>query len=67
MSEEETKEPCACQENNGYGNGQQKPISLTPLQLLGLILKLVLKDRITNEEIELICSNYYKTIRDWWG
>jgi hypothetical protein len=48
------------------GNGQ-KPISVTPLQLLGVILKVVLKDRITDEEIELICSNYYKTIEDWWG
>ena len=48
------------------GNGL-KPISLNPLQLLALILKLVLKDRITDEEIENICSNYYKTIEDWWG
>ena len=66
MSEEETKEPCACQENNGHDN-RQRPISLTPLQLLEVILKVVLKDRITNEEVKRICSTYYKTIEDWWG
>ena len=53
-------------DDNGKSNGQ-KPISVTPIQLLGVILKAVLKDRITDEEIENICSNYYKTIEDWWG
>jgi len=48
------------------GNGQ-KSIEVTPLQLLGIILKCVLKDRITDEEIETICSTYYKTINDWWA
>jgi hypothetical protein len=48
------------------GNGQ-KPIEVTPLKLLGIILKAVLQDRITDEEIEKICSVYYKTIKDWWG
>jgi hypothetical protein len=48
------------------GNGQ-KPIEVTPLQLLGFILKCVLKDRITDEEIEKICTTYQKTIEDWWG
>jgi hypothetical protein len=48
------------------GNGQES-ISVTPLQLLGIILKVVLKDRITDEEVETICSNYYKTIEAWWG
>jgi hypothetical protein len=48
------------------GNGQ-KPIEVTPLQLLGIILKCVLKDRITDEEIQTICSVYYKTIKEWWG
>ena len=37
-------------------------ISLTPLQMLGVILKLVLRDRITDEEIDKICSVYYETI-----
>jgi hypothetical protein len=48
------------------GNGQ-KPIEVTPLQLLGIILKCVLKDRITDEEVDTICSVYYQTIKDWWG
>lgn len=48
------------------GNGQ-KPISLTPLQLLEVILKAALKDRITDEEVKRICSTYYKTLEDWWG
>lgn len=48
------------------GNGQ-KSIEVTPMKLLAIILKVVLKDRITDEEVETICSNYYKTINDWWG
>ena len=50
------------QKSNG-----QKSIEVTPLKLLAIILKAVLQDRITDEEIERICSNYYKTIEDWWG
>jgi hypothetical protein len=42
-------------------------ISLTPLQLLGVILKAVLKDRITDQEIDRICSVYYATLRKWFG
>jgi hypothetical protein len=56
---DEKKEP-------GKSNGQ-KQLEITPLRLLGIILKCVLKDRITNEEIELICSTYHKTLEDWWG
>ena len=37
-------------------------VTLTPLQLLGVILRTVLEDRITDEEIERICSRYYDTI-----
>jgi tetratricopeptide (TPR) repeat protein len=37
-------------------------IELTPLQLLGVILKVVLKDRITDDEVDRICSVYYETI-----
>jgi hypothetical protein len=47
------------------GNGS-KPIEITPLKLLAVILKVVLTDRITDEEIEKICSTYYKTLQDWW-
>ena len=62
MEDDKEKE----EHTNNNGN-RQKPISVTPIQLLGVILKVVLKDRITDEEIERICSNYYKTIEDWWG
>jgi hypothetical protein len=48
------------------GNGQ-KPIEVTPMKLLSIILKVTLKDRITDEEADTICSVYYKTIKDWWG
>jgi hypothetical protein len=48
------------------GNGQ-KLIEITPLRLLGIILKAVLQDRITDEEVEKICSVYYKTLEEWWG
>jgi len=47
------------------GNGN-KQIEITPLRLLAVILKAVLQDRITDEEVEKICSVYYKTIQDWW-
>jgi len=58
---EETKK-----EAHHEGNGQ-KPIEVTPIKLLEIILKVVLKNRITDEEVETICSNYYKTVKDWWG
>ena len=48
------------------GNGK-KGIEVTPIQLLGIILKIVLKERITEEEVETICSVYYKTVQEWWG
>jgi hypothetical protein len=59
----------------GEGNGKDEryevsgnePIEMTPLKLLGLILKCVLTDRITDEEVEKICSVYYKTLEEWWG
>ncbi|HEY6333228.1 MAG TPA: hypothetical protein VI756_28145 [Blastocatellia bacterium] len=38
----------------------------TPLQLLGVILKTVLKKRITDEEIDRISATYYNTIQQWW-
>ena len=59
MSEESENE-------HGKSNGQTS-IGVTPTQLLGIMLKTVLKDRITDEEVETICTMYYKTIEDWWG
>jgi hypothetical protein len=61
MSEETEKEDSKPYEGNG-----NKPIEVTPLKLLAVILKAVLQDRITDEEIEKICSVYYKTLQEWW-
>lgn len=38
-------------------------LSLTPLQILGVILKVVFKDRVTDEEIDRVCAVYYEAIR----
>ncbi|HYL99487.1 MAG TPA: hypothetical protein VEZ90_11070 [Blastocatellia bacterium] len=40
--------------------------SVTPLQLLGVVMKSVLKSRITDEEVDRISSVYYDAIRKWW-
>jgi hypothetical protein len=53
-------------EGAANGNGHSG-IEVTPIQLLGIILKAVLKERITEEEVETICSVYYQTIKEWWG
>ena len=52
--------------SNHEGNGQ-KTIMVTPKQLLIIILKVVFKDRTTDEEIKRICSVYFKAIEDLWG
>jgi hypothetical protein len=62
MSEDTEKEHGKLQKSNG-----KKSIELTPIQLLEVMLRCVLKDRITDEEIETICSVYYKTVKEWWG
>jgi hypothetical protein len=46
---------------------QSSGAEVTPIQLLAIVLKAALKDRITEEEVENICSVYYKTVKDWWG
>ena len=42
-------------------------IDMAPLELLSLILKVVLKNRITEDEIEKICTVYYETVMKLWG
>ena len=42
-------------------------VNLTPLQLLGVLLKVVLKDSITNEQIDQICTAYYQLIREYYA
>ena len=41
-------------------------LTLTPLQMLAVLLKVVLKDRITDTEIEKICTSYYQAIVKWF-
>jgi hypothetical protein len=42
-------------------------VSLTPTQLVEVILKSVLEDRITDEEAERICSVYKETVLEWFA
>ena len=58
-SDEEKESP---QEANG-----PQAIAVTPIEWLGIILKTVLKERITDEEVEAICSVYWQTVKEWWG
>ena len=43
------------------------PLSLTPLQLLATILKVILRDRIKDEEVHRICKAYYDSLSSIWG
>jgi hypothetical protein len=45
---------------------QKGPIAFTPLTMLATVLKCVLKDKITDREVERICSSYYKAIQTIW-
>jgi hypothetical protein len=38
----------------------------TPMHLLRFILKSVLKEQVTEEQIEKICSVFYNTLKEWW-
>ena len=40
---------------------------IIPLELFGIRLMCVLKDKITDQEVDTICALYYTTIQDWWG
>ena len=42
-------------------------VKFTPLQLLAFVLKLVLKDRITDKEITLITDTHRDLIQEYWG
>lgn len=44
----------------------QQATPITPLELLAIMLKCVLKDRITDQEVDTICSLYYATVQEWW-
>jgi len=48
------------------GNGQ-RPIEVTPMKLLAIILKVKLKGGITDEEVDTICSVFFQTLKELWG
>ena len=62
MTEETDKEAQTYHEGNG-----QKPIEVTPMKLLAIILKVKLQDRTTDEEIDTICSVFFQTLKELWG
>jgi hypothetical protein len=39
---------------------------VTPVQLLGIVLRVALKNRITEEEIDRICTSYYNAVMSIW-
>ena len=43
-----------------------KQEGFTPMHLLGFILKSVFKHRVTDEEVEKVCSLFYSTLQEWW-
>jgi hypothetical protein len=48
-------------------NVDMSEASVTPIELLAILLGAVLKGRITDKEIGQICTTYYKTVKDWWA
>jgi hypothetical protein len=39
-------------------------VSLTPVQLLGVMMRVVLEERITSDEIDQICTAYYNAMKE---
>jgi hypothetical protein len=48
-------------------NVDMSEASITPIELLAILLGAVLKGRITDKEIGQICTTYYKTVKEWWA
>jgi hypothetical protein len=48
-------------------NVDMSEASVTPIELLAILLGAVLKGRITDKEIGQICTTYYKTVKEWWA
>jgi hypothetical protein len=48
-------------------NVDMSEASVTPIELLAILLGGVLKGRITDKEIGQICTTYYKTVKEWWA
>jgi hypothetical protein len=47
--------------------GEAGQVTLTPLQVLEVILKTVLDDRITDEEVYRICTVYHDALMKWFS
>jgi len=62
MTEETDKDASAPYQGNG-----KKPIEVTPQKLLAIILKVKLKGRITDEEVDTICSVFFQTLKELWA
>jgi hypothetical protein len=45
---------------------QQAKEGFTPMHLLRFILKSVLKEQVTEDQIEKVCSVFYTTLKEWW-
>jgi len=41
-------------------------LSLTPLQLLGLVVKAILEDRASDAEVDQVRRVYYRLSTDWY-
>jgi hypothetical protein len=48
-------------------NVDMSEASITPIELLAILLGAVLRGRITDKEIGQICTTYYKTVKEWWA
>lgn len=59
MSKDDEKEADTHHEGN-----EEKSVAVTPIQLLGIIIRIALKDRSTDDEVETICSVYYETVEE---
>ena len=42
-------------------------LSFTPLQLLAVIIKTLLRERIKDDEVHRICKVYYEALESIWG
>ena len=61
------KEPTTAELDAALRAAGIKGLKFTPLGLLAFILKLVLKDRISDKEIKLICNTHRDLIQEYWG
>lgn len=44
----------------------QEPIAFTPLSLLATIIKCILKEKVTQKELDRICKAYFNAVHIMW-